>query len=266
MVTKSKKPLVLLLNGASVESFWYQWVIEELAKKGFVIAASDYYRPFHYKTPILPRPGCRQDAIVDASARLINTLYDFIHNVTHGNNNAGKPSLTFLQRANLDQLLLLGHSLGGFVACDILSGGCETDSSITDSCEGYTPVLNTEGKDVVIGAVTFEGYLAGSGMKPQNISLAEKTFTLFLAGEYNKNAREAFIGARDSGSCVSYIAFHAMNHYGMNDFVSPHQVTPCAAPIPTDDPHFTTDAATQAAGVDLIAEIIDTTTYRMRGA
>lgn len=37
------------------------------------------------------------------------------------------------------------------------------------------------------------------------------------------------------------------------------QVTPCAAPTPTDDPHFTTDAATQAAGVDLIADIIDTT-------
>lgn len=30
------------------------------------------------------------------------------------------------------------------------------------SCEGYTPVLNKEGKDVVIGAVTFEGYLAGN--------------------------------------------------------------------------------------------------------
>lgn len=51
--TKSKKPLVLLLNGASVESFWYERVIEELAKKGFVIAASDYYRPFP-KTPVLP--------------------------------------------------------------------------------------------------------------------------------------------------------------------------------------------------------------------
>lgn len=37
------------------------------------------------------------------------------------------------------------------------------------------------------------------------------------------------------------------------------QITPCAAPAPADDPHFTTDAATQAAGVDLIAEIIDTT-------
>lgn len=65
---------------------------------------------------------------------------------------------------------------------------------------------------------------AGPGYKPEKITLAEGTFTLFLAGAYNKNTREAFIGARDNASCVSYIAFHDMNHYGMNDFVSPHQV------------------------------------------
>ena len=35
------------------------------------------------------------------------------------------------------------------------------------------------------------------------------------------------------------------------------QVTPCAAPIPTDDPNFTTDAKTQNAGVDLVGDIIN---------
>ena len=38
-------------------------------------------------------------------------------------------------------------------------------------------------------------------------------------------------------------------------------------PAPADDPKFTTDAATQAAGVDLIAEIIDTTvSIRQQGS
>lgn len=36
------------------------------------------------------------------------------------------------------------------------------------------------------------------------------------------------------------------------------QVTPCAQSIGTDDPDFTTDSATQTAGIDLIADIIDT--------
>lgn len=35
------------------------------------------------------------------------------------------------------------------------------------------------------------------------------------------------------------------------------QVTPCAAPNPRDDSKFTTDAATQKAGNDLIAEVFD---------
>ncbi len=30
------------------------------------------------------------------------------------------------------------------------------------ACEGYTPVLNKQGKDVVIGAVAFEGYITGA--------------------------------------------------------------------------------------------------------
>ena len=35
------------------------------------------------------------------------------------------------------------------------------------------------------------------------------------------------------------------------------QVTPCAQSTGTDDPDFTTDKATQTAGIDLIADIID---------
>ncbi len=34
------------------------------------------------------------------------------------------------------------------------------------------------------------------------------------------------------------------------------QVTPCAVQNPHDDPDFTTDAATQQAGNDLLAEVI----------
>lgn len=45
------------------------------------------------------------------------------------------------------------------------------------------------------------------------------------------------------------------------------QVTPCAQSTGTDDPHFTTDSATQTAGIDLIADIIDTAVrFRQSGA
>ena len=43
-----------------------------------------------------------------------------------------------------------------------------------------------------------------------------------------------------------------------HDCILALQVTPCAQSTGTDDPDFTTDKATQTAGVDLIADIIDT--------
>ena len=49
--SRRKLPLVLLLNGASVESFWYRRVIGDLASKGFVIASFDYYRAIPSGSP-----------------------------------------------------------------------------------------------------------------------------------------------------------------------------------------------------------------------
>jgi hypothetical protein len=58
---------------------------------------------------------------VDVSARLINTLYEFIHGASHVG--AGpRPALTFLDYADVDKLLLLSHSLGGYVAFSVLTG------------------------------------------------------------------------------------------------------------------------------------------------
>ncbi len=53
-----KLPLVLLLNGASVESFWYRRVIGDLASKGFVVASTDYYRPIPSGSPFKPSKSC----------------------------------------------------------------------------------------------------------------------------------------------------------------------------------------------------------------
>ena len=53
-----KMPLVLLLNGASVESFWYRRVIGDLASKGFVVASTDYYRPIPSGSPFTPSRPC----------------------------------------------------------------------------------------------------------------------------------------------------------------------------------------------------------------
>ena len=60
--SRPKLPLVLLLNGASVESFWYRRVIGDLASKGFVVASTDYYRPIPSGSPFKPSEQCMPPA------------------------------------------------------------------------------------------------------------------------------------------------------------------------------------------------------------
>ena len=52
------------------------------------------------------------------SARLINTLYAFVHTASK---HASRET-DFLHLADTDQLLLLSHSLGGSVAFSVLTG------------------------------------------------------------------------------------------------------------------------------------------------
>jgi len=62
------------------------------------------------------------------------------------------------------------------------------------------------------------------------MELREGTFALFLSGQYNTATRKAYKGVVGKGGFASYVQFHNMTHFGMNDFVGPseetHQVHP----------------------------------------
>ena len=49
-----RMPLLMLFNGASVESFWYRRLSAQLACKGYVVVTNDYYRPYTVPIPNLP--------------------------------------------------------------------------------------------------------------------------------------------------------------------------------------------------------------------
>lgn len=63
-------------------------------------------------------PGCRPHEFVKVSARLINTLYAFVHSADEHQS----AETDFLRLADTDNLLLLSHSLGGSVAFSVLTG------------------------------------------------------------------------------------------------------------------------------------------------
>ena len=57
------------------------------------------------------------------------------------------------------------------------------------------------------------------------MTLRDGTFALFLAGQYNTATKKAFVGTQKQGACASYVSFHNMTHFGMNDFVAPSDET-----------------------------------------
>lgn len=72
-------------------------------------------------------PGCRPHEFVEVSARLINTLYAFVHSAAaHASAETG-----FLHLADTDELLLLSHSLGGSIAFSVLTGVESTSTHVS---------------------------------------------------------------------------------------------------------------------------------------
>lgn len=74
----TKMPMVMLLNGANVESYWYRRLIAQLASTGYVVASSDLYRPFKVTIPQLPStPSSRvcPETMTTNSPRLFRPIW-----------------------------------------------------------------------------------------------------------------------------------------------------------------------------------------------
>ncbi|KAK9837327.1 hypothetical protein WJX81_006448 [Elliptochloris bilobata] len=208
------------MNGFSVEASRYSGVLAGLATRGFVVASSDYYHNWTSPPPPpFPRLGCPESYVL-VTAELLGTLLDFARGSATQDGR-----FSFLHSADLGRLVLLAHSAGGSVAMCMLSGSCGRDADLSPSmrlgCEGLAALHRRHGSALINGV-------------------------------FNKRTAEK--AAATQGACHGYLQFNHMNHFGINDFYpNTHQVTPCASPNPSDDQSFETDAATQRAGLDIIA-------------
>jgi hypothetical protein len=279
------KPLVLLWNGASVESFWYTRVITDLASRGYVVGATDLYR--RPATPLPPQrhadicPNSKNGTIVLIAAGILNDIYNFIDTVQCGGTNSssagranqGKrsgcqpdPAYAFLQQADLSHVVLLSHSLGGAVALDMITGLCDNATAAasgpnSQSCEGYSPLYNSNGENILQGVIEMEGYLLAPTM------LNNSQFVTYFRGAYNNNTERAY--EMTYAECAQIFQLESCNHYCMNDFVPnqavEHQVTTCAYPAVSDPANYTTTETEHNQGVDLIAAIVDATVSGFNG-
>ena len=256
--SESHAPTFFLLNGFNCPSGYYYDVIHQLAAAGFIVATASETRPISYPIPGLPLPGCPSNYTL-ITGPYLNALYS--------SNSSNSGVQIFQQASRTNGIVLLGHSNGGAIAVAIAAGLCGTPSNQTvdpqwiQTCDGYVPISNGRGRDVLKGAVVHEGYVRGS------ITLTKTTSISYIAGEYN-NA--TYTGYLDTfGGLTSFTRIEYANHYAICDFirgVNGTQIVPCALKAMRDPLDYSTTASVVASFNRKIAQVaIETAARYSRG-
>lgn len=281
-------PLIFVLNGLRVESYWYSDLVAELAARGYTVVTADSWMALPPGlTPSPPAPGCAEGSDHSIGG-IVSAFYGHLGELQ------GLPALA---GANLSELVLLGHSQGGIYALAIAAGthafACEDvgaevrrpsgdqrtqagggahrvaraelaglcDSNFVPSqgatlayaCAGYEPV-----DAQIAGVVVYEPVALGG------FDLPAGRFATFMAGEFNAQTNlgastlQIFEQSNTTG-CASFYQFQDMNHYGLANFVGPAgrpqgQVPYCHS---VWGPVLNITEAVQLEGVALIASVVD---------
>jgi hypothetical protein len=109
----SRLPLVFVLNGQRVESYWYSDLVGELAARGYTVVTADSWTALPPGlAPGPPEPGCAE-GYDQSIGGIVSAFYSHLGELQ------GLPALA---GANLSELVLLGHSQGGVHALAIAAG------------------------------------------------------------------------------------------------------------------------------------------------
>ncbi|KAJ9523930.1 hypothetical protein QJQ45_022402 [Haematococcus lacustris] len=287
-----KLPAFFLLQGFNVEAAQYSDILKLLAAKGYLVIASDYFRPLPpFLSPNLfpPKKGCRSGEYLQTSVALLATL---LRNIS------SDPQLKDIAS---NGIVLFGHSNGGAASAAALDGQCDspaaksgnTSNIVQRFCQGYVPtfapgagvlaatqkpqkpgsfkIFEGQRGSRVLGAVLFEGHLSGgptstnnnySSIQPLGVNLPKGTFLTYLAGEYNNNTLKGYEATAPLSptGCASFARFAVTNHFGLNNWQpGGGQVTLCARAAMSDPTELRVSKDVQGRALTAMASLIDDT-------
>ncbi|KAK9866032.1 hypothetical protein WJX84_005738 [Apatococcus fuscideae] len=263
-------PWVLLLNGYDVRSREYSDLLHALALRGYLVAAPDYRRFWPSNPaasgPQYQEPGCDNKTFTLPALSLLNTVHEHLRRELEGSHS---PHLEPLAGVSINNMVLLGHSLGGLVAIQGLTGRCDPDAdpdreaSTALDCEGYQPLLDAHGKSIIKGAFIYEGspilekQIPDESPKFANVSIPDDAFVAYFGSPSFSILLPQL--THTHGGCAQLTVLSSGNHYGITNFynTSAHQVSPCHVQTSWDPPDYTTDPAAQAGRVELFTMVSD---------
>ncbi|KAK9825036.1 hypothetical protein WJX74_002723 [Apatococcus lobatus] len=263
-------PWVLLLNGYDVRSREYTGLLEAFALRGYMIAAPDYRRYWPTNpaasAPQYQEPGCDNTTFTLASLSLLNTVHRHLRRELEAGHS---PHLEHLAGLDIDNVVLLGHSMGGLISMQALTGMCNPDADPNSKpttalfCEGYKPLLDSHGDSIVQGAFIYEGNPITEPSKPgegpifSNVTIPQKSFVAYFGSPSYSILLPQL--THTHGGCAQLTVLSSGNHYGITNFYnsSDHQISPCHVQAPWDPADYHTDMAAQAGRIDLFSMVSD---------
>ncbi|GBF87889.1 hypothetical protein Rsub_00601 [Raphidocelis subcapitata] len=202
---QGRLPVIFVLNGWVVEAANYSRIAELLADRGYHVVTSDYTRPMPPESPPLPDtcPTGPRAGTVTSNA-LLGTFVGFA-----GSDDAAARSLG-LQDIRQRGVVLLGHSMGGWGALELLAGECRPAAGLQATlsmCQGYSaeplPAAQCGGDagrgGLIRGAALWEGYRLDEDRRWARPG----TFLAFMGSPQNNNTRKAFALAANHSAGAS---------------------------------------------------------------
>ncbi|KAL0052254.1 hypothetical protein WJX82_010791 [Trebouxia sp. C0006] len=263
---KSSLPWIMLMTGANCYSQDYSFLEQQLAGRGYLVAIIDELHPVTPDTQafISPvrEPQCPNNSWGAVSATALNDVHTFLASALHQNPNPATrlppipvAAQSAIKSVDLDSVVLLGHSLGGQVAVNILAGICDEPEEFL--CGDYAAVLDSKGKSAIKGVISYEGFALANNTAFTEVAIPDDTFVTYITDPDPSIAnltRAAY--EMTEGECVQYIELGSTSsHYSINDWnlaTAPHQRAPCAL-----DNGASTTVSTQAEHDALLLFISD---------
>lgn len=225
-------PVALFLQGANVDKSNYEEYAKVVASYGFVVVVPNNFNTFTPPPPAPPITGYFSEL------QQINEVLDFIQDPV------ASPAAELV---NPEQLVLLGHSIGGQAGLNAVQGGC------TDPC----PFGEFEQPEELVGAAFYgtnlRNFFDGSFSPIDNGTIP----TALILGENDGRALPVNTVATYEqivNPPKALVSVAGANHFGITDINTPNN----PASTPTDVPPIIQDPIAQTIPQHISIDTIGT--------
>eukprot|EP01025_Chloroclados_australasicus_P017472 TRINITY_DN1891_c0_g2_i1.p2 TRINITY_DN1891_c0_g2~~TRINITY_DN1891_c0_g2_i1.p2 ORF type:complete len:305 (-),score=18.42 TRINITY_DN1891_c0_g2_i1:336-1250(-) len=238
--------LIMVVNGAKVQAAEYSTLCHRFAGRGYHVLVADYQIDLQKQLPhIYNKPSIR-------TVPNLNVLHAILRNLTDDRcENIGSQE-NKLPRIQFNDVILFGHSLGGFYAWLSVLDPIPDEYTNNGFYAKYAVMKkDSTWRKYVKGVIMYEGWTMSL-----NCIIPKDIFLVLLGSSYHSQYIDHFKTQCGESGEVGFHVFDKANHYLVTNFYDEKQVAPLAT-IATGQENFTTTKEDWEKDQEQLANIVD---------